>query len=89
MLGADGFHHAKPVHLGHLNIEKNQIGAHAPNGLDRRFAVAALANDADVRLRFQETEECSARQSFIVHDKGAQRHDRPCTAGTGVRFAEE
>jgi hypothetical protein len=57
---SDGFHHLKAVHLWHLDIEKDQIGLHLPDGVNGRLAIAALADHGDVALALEQPRQCCA-----------------------------
>jgi hypothetical protein len=47
-LGADRLDDVEPVHLGHLDVEEDQLRGEVLDGGDRLLAVAALTGDLDV-----------------------------------------
>jgi hypothetical protein len=51
----------KPVHAGHLHVKKHNIGSEFENFLDRRRAIAALANDLDILESFHPKRDSAPR----------------------------
>ena len=68
-LAADGFDHLEAVHLRHLHVEEHEIRLVIDDRRDGFFAVAALADDLDVRLARQQPGQPLPRERLIVHDQ--------------------
>ena len=80
--------HAKPVALGHLDVQEHQVRALCPDGLHGRLAVAAGADDLDVRIGLKEELQSLPGEGLVIHDeradflhtaglhKGIRRHGR-------------
>jgi hypothetical protein len=71
---AQGLQDAEAVQAGHLHVQEHQVGAQLPQGAEGLLAVAAFAEDGDVRVGFEQPAQPLPRQRFVVHDEGADRH---------------
>jgi hypothetical protein len=58
----------KPVHAGHLHIEKDNIRRELKNLSDRGRTVSALANDFDIFVFLQPEPDATPRQRLIIHN---------------------
>jgi len=68
---ADQFENFEAIELGHLDIEKEQIGFQFGDGLDRFEAVGALSDKFDLGMRAEEFAEDLASELFVVNNHGA------------------
>jgi hypothetical protein len=66
--------HVEAVQLGHLNVEKNEVGLRCGDRLDCARAVGALADDRDVGLPGEQPANPSACNRFVVDQERADRH---------------
>src|SRR5215471_16860183 len=75
-LGAEGAKHFEAIHLGHLNIEKDQAWGLGADGGDGRQAIRALADNFDFRVGGQQANQPATAYPFVVDDEYRQpRHD--------------
>ena len=74
--GVQAREHAEAVEARHLHVEQDQVGLLLGDRLDRLEAVAALADDLDVRLVLQPVAHPLAGQRLVVHDQSPDLH--PC-----------
>jgi hypothetical protein len=58
--------HLKPIHAGHLHIEKDYIRGELKNLLDRRPAVSALADNFDIFELLQTQPDAPPCQRLII-----------------------
>ena len=70
-LGADRLDHLEAVHLRHLHVEEHQVRRVIQDGGDGLLAVAALADDLDVRLGAKQARQPLARERFVVDDQAS------------------
>jgi len=78
-LRADGFQDGETVEFGHLHVEKKEVWRMLANGVNRRAAVGALADDFNLRLGLEQLAQALARQRFVIHDQRSDFHDCfPC-----------
>ena len=66
---ADRLDHLEAVHLGHLHVEKRQVGLVIDDCRHGFFSVATLRDELDVGLIRQQPGEPLASEGFIVHDQ--------------------
>ena len=64
---ADELEDVEAGELGHLYIEKNQIGLLFGNGFDGLEAVGAFTEDFHLRMRLQQVAYRVTREVLIVH----------------------
>ena len=74
LFDSNGFEDLETVHLRHLNIEEDEVGIELLNGVHGGFAVAALADDADVAIALEQAQQSRTREGFVIHDQRAQGH---------------
>src|SRR5262245_1737613 len=65
---------AEAVQERHLHVEEHEVGLESPQFGERLLAVAALAEDIDVRVALQQVADTLPRQRLVVHDQCANLH---------------
>ena len=69
----------EPVHAGHRQVEKNEVGLEVAGALDRLGAVAGLADDGEPVL-LEQPDERRPRERVVVDDERATSHPpQPCS----------
>src|SRR6266404_4768280 len=69
MLESECFEDFEPIHLRHLNVEKDNVWFLFPDQRDGFRAVAAFAYDFDLVVLFQDSANKLASQQLIVRDQ--------------------
>ena len=59
----------EPIHFGHLDIQKNQLGAEAGDGVESGAAVPRLADEVNGRFRAEEGTEAFPGEFLVIHDE--------------------
>ncbi len=72
-IGADLLDDREAVLLRHLDVEHHHLGDEPLDGLDRRGAVAALADDLHSRVPGEPEPHAVARQRLVVDDEHPER----------------
>ena len=75
---ADRGHHVQAGDRRHLDVEEDQVGRLAADRFHRGHAVAAFAQQLDLRILAQQSHDRPARDRLVVDDEGGDPH-----AGTG------
>jgi hypothetical protein len=61
--------HVETIHLGHLDVEKDQIGRKGVDRLDCFTAVSTLVENFDLRIFLQQQTEIAPRERFVVDNQ--------------------
>src|ERR1700742_2224498 len=59
--------HFEAIHLGHLHVEKDEIGMKFGDGLQRVCAVLALGHHLKLLIRLEAGNNAASRQWFVVN----------------------
>jgi hypothetical protein len=70
--------HVKPVDIGHLHVEKDDVGSLASNRPDSLSPTGALRDGRDIRLGRKVSPQLLAGQPLIIHDQHVE-----CAHATG------
>ena len=84
-VGSERLADGEPVHRRHLNVEEDEIGRIAPDGLEGLGAVRALPDHLDVRLLAEQRHEARAGHRLIVDDEGPDFWSRGLRLRVGRR----
>ena len=63
------------VHLGHHEIQNNEVGLVVGGGFDRFRAVGNLRTDVPIGIRFEARPESAAHKNMVVGDQNAKRQE--------------
>ena len=72
--GFELLEHPESVQLGHLHVQKNQVGPLLSDGGHRLASVRALANDLQVGLLLKQLADSFPRQGFVVNNQHLDFH---------------
>src|SRR6266480_2528398 len=75
------------VHLGHLDVEEQQVGRRAPDGVECRAAVGAFSHDVNLGVVGEQRADGGARGRLVVHHEGPDPlgHVSPCHSACARR----
>lgn len=71
---ADARERGEPVHLGHREVEQNEVGTELAGLRGRLFPATGLAHHIEAVLG-QETRQRVPREGVVVHDEDALGHE--------------
>lgn len=67
----NGPQNGEAIHIGHLHVEKHEIGRKRANGVDGFDARSSLADRADLRVEFEKAPHLAPRGWFVVDNQDA------------------
>src|SRR5262249_36595224 len=66
---SNALEHVEPIHLRHLDVEKDQIRRERVDGFDRFASIATLVENLDLRIFFEQQAQIASRQRLVVDDQ--------------------
>src|ERR1043165_4828576 len=66
--------YVEAAHLGHLHIEKDEVGLLLLDGLDGSGAIVTFAEQFNVRFALEKSANALSSQWFIIDDQGPDFH---------------
>jgi hypothetical protein len=86
VLSTDAPQHVKPIHLGHLNVEKDQIRRVRLDRFHRLTSIATLVKDLNLSISLEQQTKIAARQRLVVNNQSPDLSRHYAEVLNGIRI---